>query len=290
MAIRYRSFVRTTARSEVVVGAALVSFVLLVAFLGPAFAPRDPDQLIGVPFSSASSDALLGTDVLGRDVLSRLVSGGRTILLASIVSVILAYAIGLTIGILAALNGSRAARSLLRSTDVVLSFPPMLLVLIIAAANGVSLASVVMGAVIAQVPGISRFSYAASSELTLYSFVESAKIRGESLLWLIGRELLPNMARPIAADAGIRITLSILLIAAANFLGVGTQPPNADWGAMLAENSGGLESNPMAILAPALMIGCVTVGVSFLADALSTPRRLRTSEANHVVKDSVDAK
>jgi ABC-type dipeptide/oligopeptide/nickel transport systems, permease components len=141
--------------------------------------------------------------------------------------------------------------------------------LVIAAANGISLFSVILGALIAQVPSVARVAYSASTDVALSGFVESAKIRGESTLWIVSRELIPNISRALAADVGVRVTLSILLITAANFLGVGAQPPGADWGLMLSENRYGFENNPFAMLVPALVIAFLTIGVSFLADSLS---------------------
>lgn len=254
---------------DVRVGIVLIGIVIAVAFIGPYVNPYDSLELVTSPFGRPGEGHVLGGDVLGRDVLSRVLAGGQTILVASLVAAAVAYLIGLPIGVLAAMSRTGIAKISLRSMDVILAFPPMLLVLILAASAGISLKTVVLGAIISQVPSIARVAYSASTDVARAGFVESARLRGEGTVWILVREILPNIYRPLAADVGVRVALSVLLITSANFLGVGAQPPQADWGAMLAENRGGLANNPYTVLVPGLLLATLTVGISFLADGLS---------------------
>src|SRR6185295_12428354 len=178
-------------------GAGLVVFVVLVAMFGRYFAPHDPSAPIGVPLSDASSDAWLGTDFLGRDVFSRLLYGGRSVILIALAATLLAYAVGLGIGLMAGYSRSFLDPVLMRSVDVLLAFPPLLLLLILITGAGTSVGVLIIGVAIIQAPAISRIVRTATQVEAVRAYVEAAIARGERPLAILGREVLPNILAPV---------------------------------------------------------------------------------------------
>jgi peptide/nickel transport system permease protein len=266
---------RVVPRSHVAVwaGTAVLISIVLVVLAGPWLAPHGPDQPIAASFTPPGSGHPLGTDFLGRDVLSRLLWGGRSVLLFAGAATILAYAVGLGVGLLAGYSRSWIDPALMRSVDILLAFPALVFILLLAAALGTGIWSVLLATAVIQVPGIARIIRTATLEQSVRGFVEAALLRGESTSSILRREIMPNIAGPIAADVGLRFTWSVILIASVNFLGLGLQPPAADWGVMVSENRGGLNLNPYAMLAPALILGALTVAINLISDSLA--RRYR---------------
>lgn len=254
------------------VGFVICLLMLFLAFFGPLFAPHSPTALLGAPYSAPSAQFPLGTDFLGRDVLSRVLWGGRTVVVLATVATATAYAIGATVGLIAGSGRSLLDSLLMRSMDVLLSFPPILFLLVLAAGFGASTVALVVGIVLIHVPGISRVVRAAAAETSVRGFVEAAVARGERLPIILYREVLPNIWPTVAADAGPRFTVSILLVAAINFLGLGLRPPTADWALMISENRIGLTIQPLAVVVPALLIALLTVSVNLVADAFARSR------------------
>jgi ABC-type dipeptide/oligopeptide/nickel transport system permease subunit len=214
----------------------------------------------------------LGTDFLGRDVLSRLLHGGRTVVALAGLATLLAYAGGTLIGLIAGFTRSIADPLLMRAMDVLLAFPPILFLLVLATGAGATPAAVVIGIAIIQMPGIARVIRAATLETSVRGYVEAAVARGEPTWRILRREILPNIVSTIVADGGPRFTVSILLVAGLNFLGLGIRPPSADWAVMISENRTGLTVNPWAVVAPALLIGVLTVSVNLVADSIARTR------------------
>lgn len=229
----------------------------------------------GLPFAPPSSAHWLGTDTVGRDVLTRVLYGGQSVLILAFLTVAIAYAIGLPVGLACAYSRGRVSSLVMRAVDLILAFPPMLVLLLFAATRGEGATTVVLAVAVGNLPGVSRIVYSAAVGVMSEDFVEAAQLRRESVRSILRREVLPNIAPTLAADIGIRMTLSILLIAAANFLGLGIQPPTADWGLMMAENRDGLLSNPWAVVAPAILIAALTVSFNIFADSLRQNERLR---------------
>jgi peptide/nickel transport system permease protein len=247
-------------------------FMLLIAFVGPFFAPHSPTALLGAPFSGPSGEFPLGTDFLGRDVLSRVLYGGRTVVLLAGVATILGYVIGASIGMLAGYRGGGADATLMRVMDVLLAFPPILLLLVLAAGFGANPVALIVGIALIHIPGIARIIRAATQDASVRGYVEAATARGERTGGILFREILPNIWPSVAADAGPRFTVSILLVAAINFLGLGIRPPTADWALMISENRIGLTIQPLAIAVPAAMIAILTVSINLVADAFARSR------------------
>ena len=260
---------RFTRTRSAKVGLIAGGLVVLVAVIGPYFAPHSPSATVSFPFASPSSQALLGTDVLGRDVLSRVLWGGRSVLVLAVTATLIAYAAGLTIGLVAGYLRSTVDEILMRAMDVLLAFPALLFLLIVATGVGHSKVALVLSVAIVHIPGIARIVRAATLEVAARTYVEAAVARGERTSALLRREILPNVLGPVFADAGIRLTSSILLIASVNFLGLGLQPPAADWALIISENRGGIMLQPWVIAVPALLLAILTISVNLVADAIA---------------------
>ena len=251
------------------IGLVLTVGALGVVIFGPLVAPHGPTDTVGPPFATPGGHYLLGTDFLGRDVLSRLLAGGRTVVLLGGGATLIAYVIGGTVGLFGGYVRGISDSILMRAMDVLLAFPPLLFLLILATGTGGGDLPAVAGVAAIQVPGIARIIRAATLDVAGHGYVEAANARGERTSYVLGREILPNIASTLVADGGPRLTVSILAIASLTFLGVGVQPPTADWALMMTENRSGLTFQPWAVIAPALMLAVLTVGVNLLADAVA---------------------
>jgi peptide/nickel transport system permease protein len=248
-------------------GLAGMGFVLAVAVVGRLVVPHGPAELLTTPYSHPSARLLLGTDQLGRDVLARVLDGGLRMIMLSFSATLVAYVLGVTLGLLSAYLRGRWDSVIMRALDVLLAFPPILLVLVLASGRGQGLATIFAGAVLVNIPGSARVVRSAGLEVVTMPFVEAARLRGESLLSVLRREILPNIRGAVIADAGPRLSGTIILIAGLNYLGIGVNPPTPDWGAMIYENRGGLTIQPWAVIVPALMIVLVVVSANLLGEA-----------------------
>jgi ABC-type dipeptide/oligopeptide/nickel transport system permease subunit len=257
------------------VGLAAALLVLAVILVGPLVAPHDPAAIVGLPLQRPGGGFVLGTDGLGRDVLSRLLWGGRSIVALALVATSLAYVVGAAIGLLAGYTRSLVDPLLMRAMDVLLAVPPLLFLLVLATGAGHGVVVLVLGIATVHVPSIARIVRAATQEVASRAYVEAAVARGERTPPILAREILPNVLGTVLADAGIRLTGSILILASVNFLGLGLQPPRADWALMISENRAGITLQPWAVAAPALMIGFLTIAVNLVTDAVA--RSLGTS-------------
>jgi peptide/nickel transport system permease protein len=271
LAVRLR-FARTGYGKAGLVGSL---FLLALIAVGPFFAPHDPAGIVGLPLQRPNAQFLLGTDGLGRDVLSRVLWGGRSIVGLAVLATALAYVIGASIGLLAGYTRSLVDPLLMRAMDVLLAVPPLLFLLVLATGAGRSIPVLVFGVATVHVPSIARIVRAATQEVSTHGYVEAAVARGERVRAVLRREILPNVLGTVLADAGIRLTASILILASVNFLGLGLQPPRADWALMISENRGGFSLQPWAVAAPALLIAFLTISVNLVADAVA--RSLGTS-------------
>jgi peptide/nickel transport system permease protein len=248
---------------------ALLAAVVFVALFGQLLAPHDPEAIVGRPVQKPSTAFPLGTDLLGRDVASRVLAGGLFLLGYSVIATALAYVIGGAIGLFAGYNRSVASAVTMRIVDLMLVFPPLLFLLLLVAGLGSRLVVITLGIVILHVPGIARIVYAASLETGVRGFVEAAVARGESTRYVLRKEMLPNITGTIAADAGPRLTVTIFLFAGLSFLGLGVQPPNPDWALMIAENRQAISIQPWAVAAPVIVIAILTLAVNVIADAVA---------------------
>ncbi len=249
------------------VGLGMLVFVLGVAILGPLFAPHGLATPIGAPGTPPSSAAPLGTDYLGRDVLSRLLHGGISVIWIGTAATVLSYSLGIPTGMVAGYRRGLIDPILMRGVDVLLAFPALLVLLLLVAGLGPHVAVLIAGVAIVQLPPIARIIRTATLEVSTRGYVEAAVARGERTASILRREILPNVAPVVLADFGIRFGYSIILIASVNYLGLGLAPPAADWGLMTAENQQYITLNVWAVLAPAIMLAMLTICVNLLADA-----------------------
>ena len=251
------------------VGVSIVVFVVAVAIFGRYFAPYDPNVPVTAPLSPPSSHYLLGTDFLGRDVFSRLLYGGRSVITLAALATGLGYLIGMSVGLIAGFSRSRIDPVLMRSVDVMLAFPPLLFLLVLISGAGTGVEVLVIGVAVIQAPGISRIVRTATLEVSVRGYVEAAIARGERSYAVIVREVLPNIMAPVLVDSGLRFTYSILIIASVNFLGLGLQPPASDWALMISDNRQYIAIQAWAVLAPAAMIALLTIGINLTGDAIA---------------------
>jgi len=215
--------------------------------------------------------------VLGRDVLSRILYGGRTVFGLALSATLLAYAAGVLVGLVAGYSRSLVDPVLMRSVDVLLSIPALVFLLVMITGLGTGNAVLVLGVAIIQFPAIARLIRSATIAQSVRGYVEAAAARGESTPAILRRELLPNIRVQISADIGIRFSYSIIIVASVNFLGLGLQPPAADWAVMISENRGGLSLNPYSVLGPALLIALIAVSANLIGDAVARSHGMSTS-------------
>jgi peptide/nickel transport system permease protein len=248
----------------VTLGVAMVLMIILGRFFGPS-----TDYNVGAPGSGSSAEHWFGTDTLGRDVLSRFLHGGDTVLLIPLVAVTLSLLIGGSLGLFAAYWGGWPDVVISKVFDIVLTLPPLLVVLVIIGGLGASNTVLIITVALVFAPGLGRVVRGTAQMVIVNPYVLSAQARGESDLAIIFREVLPNVSGPVLAEFGLRLTYAILFVATLSFLGLGVQPPAPDWGLMVAENRGLITVAPWGTMLPALGITLLAVAFNLTADAIS---------------------
>ncbi|MCZ4429975.1 ABC transporter permease [Agrobacterium sp. SOY23] len=246
----------------------------MVAIFAPYLIPHPVGEIVDFDyFGPMTSDLWLGSDYLGRDVFSRILMGARFTVGISLAAVTIACVSGVVLGMCAAVIGGWFDAALSRFLDAVNSIPSKLFGLVVVAAVGSSIPVLIITLSVIYTPGAYRFARALAVNVNTMDFVTVARVRGESLLYLIGSEILPNIIRPVLADLGVRFVFIVLLLSGLSFLGLGLQPPNADWGALVRENIGGLPFAAPAVIFPSLAIASLTISVNLLIDNL--PQKIR---------------
>ncbi|HCD83740.1 MAG TPA: DNA-directed RNA polymerase subunit alpha [Agrobacterium sp.] len=246
----------------------------MVAIFAPYLIPHPVGEIVDLDyFGPMTSDLWLGSDYLGRDVFSRILMGARFTVGISLAAVTIACVSGVVLGMCAAVVGGWFDAALSRFLDAVNSIPSKLFGLVVVAAVGSSIPVLIVTLSVIYTPGAYRFARALAVNINTMDFVTVARVRGENLLYLIGSEILPNIIRPVLADLGVRFVFIVLLLSGLSFLGLGLQPPNADWGALVRENIGGLPFAAPAVIFPSLAIASLTISVNLLIDNL--PQKIR---------------
>ncbi len=258
---------RALGQKRFTVGLAVTVLVVLFALLGPLLAPHGQNDVVGLPFASKG---FLGTDYLGQDVWSRLLHGGRTLLLIALLSTILGMVVGIAIGVVAAYAGGWWDEVIMRLNDVTLAFPQILLSLVVLTSVNQPRAWMIVVLVgISHAPRVARVARGVALGLVSRDFVHAAEALGERRSRVILAEVLPNMNAPLLAEAGLRLTYSITVVAGLGFLGFSTDPGAANWGQMINENRLALSTQTWAVLAPVLVIGLFCVGTNLVADGIA---------------------
>jgi peptide/nickel transport system permease protein len=251
------------------IGLAIVGVMVAIALLGPLVAPHSPTEFVAVPNSGPSSAALFGGDALGRDVFSRWLHGGLTVLWMSAAATIVGIVVGTAVGLVAAYSRNWLDDVLMRGNDVLLSFPAIIFVLLAVSAVGPKLWLIVLTVGFTHAPRVARVMRGAGQEVVERDFIKAAEVVGEKRWRIVTGELLPNVTSPLLVEIGLRMTYSINLVAAVSFLGFGLQPPTADWGLMINENRLALGIQPWSVFLPVLAIGLLTVGTNLVTDGVA---------------------
>ena len=251
------------------IGLALFAFMTLIALAGPLIAPHAPTQFVTAPNSPPSSQALFGGDVLGRDVWSRFLYGGRSVLGMAVAATIIGVGLGLVVGLTAAYLKGAVDEILMRIADVFMAFPQIVLALLLVAAFGPSVPLIILIVGISHAPRVARVMRGAGLQVVERDFIKSAEAVGEPRRRIIFGELLPNVTSPLLVEVGLRLTYSIGLIAALNFIGDGIQPPTADWGVMINENRLAVAFQPWGVVLPVAAIALLTIGTNLLTDGFA---------------------
>ncbi|ONG58098.1 DNA-directed RNA polymerase subunit alpha [Pseudoroseomonas deserti] len=255
-------------------GGAIVVFWLAMAFLGGLVAPHDAGRIVDMDvFTPMTAAFPLGTDYLGRDMLSRILHGTRYTVGVALAATLLASGSGLVLGMAAATRGGWTDLVLSRCLDTLSAMPSKMFALVVVAAFGSSVPVLVLAAGIIYTPGAYRIARSLAVGIAAMDYVRVARARGEGTAYILREEILPNMTGPVLADFGLRFVFIVLLLSGLSFLGLGVQPPNADWGSLVRENIGGLAEGAPAVLMPALAIASLTIGVNLLIDNLGGFRR-----------------
>lgn len=250
-------------------GLMLAGLVVASALAGPFVAPHAPEAFVGAPFQPPTAAMPLGADALGRDVLSRVLTGGYRTLGLAAAATLLGVAVGAILGMAAGFFRGVADETIMRFLDVALAFPQTIFALLFLSILGSEpwLTALIVAAVHA--PQVARVARAGALRVAAEDFVRHAEVIGMSPLRILATEILPNISVPLLVELGLRFTYSIALIAGLSFLGLGQQPPAPDWGLMINENRIGMASNPWPVLVPVALIAVLTIGTNLFTDALS---------------------
>jgi len=247
-------------------GLLVIAFYVFVAFFAPVLTPYGESEIVGPEFEVWGEEFVLGTDNLGRDMLTRLLYGARNTIGIAFATTLLAFALGSILGLFAATLGGWIDQALGRFVDILMAIPTLIFALLLLTIFGTAIPTlIVIIAVIYSAP-VFRITRAVAMNVVVLEFVEAAKLRGEGLGWITVREILPNIMPPLVAEFGLRFCFVFLLISALSFLGLGIQPPTADWGSMVRDTATLITYGDITPLLPAGAIALLTVGVNFVVD------------------------
>lgn len=247
-------------------GIVVVTCYIVIAIFAPLLAPYGETEIVGTPFSAWSPEFWLGTDNLGRDIVSRLIYGARNTIGIAMVTTILAFALGGSMGLLAASSGRLVEQLLSRLVDLLMSIPALLFALLLLTIFGVGVVSIVLVISVLDSTRVYRLTRAVAMNVAAMEYVEAAQLRGEGLGWVMRREILPAITAPLIAEFGLRFCFVFLTISALSFLGLGIQPPTADWGSMVRDYASLIAFGDVTPLFPAGAIALLTVAVNLIVD------------------------
>jgi peptide/nickel transport system permease protein len=253
-------------------GMTVILFYVLVALLAPVLAPYGEAQVFPAPYEPWSATHIFGTDQIGRDIFSRMIYGARNTVGIAVATTLLSFLIGGSLGLAAAIDRRWIDQVLSRSVDVLMAIPSLIFALVLLSIFGSTVLNLIMIIAVLDATRVFRLTRSVAVNVVVMDYVEAAKLRGEGLGWVMRREILPNILPPLIAEFGLRFCFVFLTIAALSFLGVGIQPPTADWGSMVRENANLLQFAQYDLragltpLLPAAAIALLTVAVNFVVD------------------------
>ncbi len=247
-------------------GMIVILIYAIFAIFAPWLAPHSENEVIGKAYEHGSSLALLGTDQIGRDLYSRLIYGARNTIGIAVITTLVSFLVGGSLGVLAALKRGWLDQGVSRVVDAFLAIPVLIFALMMLAVVGKSVVNLIIILALLDATRVFRLSRAVALNAVVMDYVESAKLRGEGMGWIVFKEIVPNILPPLITEFGLRFCFVFLTISALSFLGVGVQPPTADWGSMVAENKTLITFGNPAPLYPAAAIALLTVAVNFVVD------------------------
>ena len=247
-------------------GFTIILIYAFAALFAPFIAPYGEAEIVGSEYELWSDQFIFGTDALGRDMLSRLIYGARNTVGIALITTTMAFLVGGTCGILAAIFGGITDQLLSRIVDTLMAIPQLIFALLLLTIFGTNVPTLIIVIALLDATRVFRLARATSLNVVVLDFVEAARLRGEGTLWLTIREILPNITSPLIAEFGLRFCFVFLTIAGLSFLGLGIQPPTADWGSMVRENAALITYGDITPLLPAAAIAMLTVAINFVVD------------------------
>ena len=253
-------------------GLLVILIYIVVALFAPVIAPYGEAEVFPIPYAPWSSEFVFGTDQIGRDIFSRLIYGARNTVGIAVATTALAFIIGGVLGLAAAIARGWLDQLLSRTVDVLMAIPSLIFALVLLSIFGSTVTNLIIIIAVLDSTRVFRLTRAVSINVVVMDYVEAARLRGEGLIWIMRREILPNIMPPLIAEFGLRFCFVFLTIAALSFLGVGIQPPTADWGSMVRENASLIQfaqydlKAGLTPLLPAAAIALLTVAVNFVVD------------------------
>ena len=247
-------------------GLIVVAIYIFTAIFAPLLAPYGETDLVGGAFEPWGGQFLFGTDQLGRDMLSRLIYGARNTVGIAFLTTMLSFLLGSALGLAAAISRGWIDQALSRSVDVLMSIPQLIFALVLLSILGPSVLNLIIIMAVLDSTRVFRLSRSVAQGVVVMDYVEAARLRGEKLPWIMRREILPNIMPPLVAEFGLRFCFVFLTISALSFLGLGIQPPTADWGSMVRDNAALITYGDITPLLPAGAIALLTVSVNFVVD------------------------
>jgi peptide/nickel transport system permease protein len=253
-------------------GLTIVLLNLVVFLIGPLLAPYGQNEIVGSPFDPPSAQFWFGLDQNGRDMFSRLLAGAQMSIGVSLAASLISFAVGIPLGFLAAILGGWVDTVLSRIVDTVMCIPVLISALVVLQALGSSIPVLIFTIALLDSTRVFRLSRVVAQGITVLEYAETARLRGENMVWLVTREILPNALPPLIAEFGMRFCFTFLFVAGLSFLGLGIQPPFADWGGMVKDNQQAILYGLYAPLFPAAAIALLTIGVNLVVDWLLSSR------------------
>lgn len=249
-----------------VMGLFFTALFLLAAIFAPLIAPYGLGEIVGNVWEPMSAKFWLGTDNLGRDLLSRMIYGAQTTIFIAVLATALSFTLGSILGFTAAVVGGWLDTVMSRFVDLLMAIPTLIFGLVVLSVLPSTLVTLILVMGILDATRVYRLSRAVAADINVMDFVEAAKLRGEGRAWIIFREILPNALSPLVSELGLRFIYAVLFLSALSFLGLGVQPPQADWGGMVKENKDGIVFGIPAALIPAAAIAALAISVNLVAD------------------------
>lgn len=248
------------------IGLVFTGAYFLASLFAPFIAPYGMAETVGDVWEPMSRTHLLGTDSIGRDLLTRMIYGGRTTIFIATMATLLSFTTGAVLGFLAAVIGGWIDQVLSRFVDLMMAIPSLIFALVVLSVMPVTIPVLIMVMGLLDSTRVYRLARAVAVDINVMDYVEAARLRGEGRIWIIFREILPNALSPLVAEMGLRFIFMVLFVSTLSFLGLGVQPPNADWGGIVKENKEGIVYGIPAALVPAFAIATLAISVNLVAD------------------------